>query len=120
MSIDGLVCEEAMRHIALYGCVRNMDAMSLHILKTSENPLPKAMRTWMRAKALQQVRQAEREQVRLNQQIADAPVARRATLRRCASIAPYFAQQMRITHKDRKSTRLNSSHSGESRMPSSA
>ena len=87
-----------MRHIALYGCVRNMDSMSLHILKTSENPATHAMRTWMRWKALQQVRRAEKEQVRLNQQIADAPVARRATLRRCASIAPYFAEQMRMTH----------------------
>ena len=98
MSIDGLVCEEAMRHIALYGCVRNMDAMSLHILKTSENPVTKAMRTWMRAKALQQVRRAEKEQVRLNQQLADAPVAKRSTIRRMASIAPYYAQQMRMSH----------------------
>ena len=29
-------------------------------------------------------------------------------------------KEWRYVHKDRKSTRLNSSHSGESRMPSSA
>ena len=31
-----------------------------------------------------------------------------------------LAQQAKVTQLDRKSTRLNSSHSGESRMPSSA
>jgi hypothetical protein len=98
MSIDGLVVEEAARHIALYGCVRNMDPMSLHILKTSERPLPKAMRAWMRAQALQQVRRAEAEQMVLNKSLADAPVAKGASMRRCASIAPYYTEQMRRTH----------------------
>ena len=31
-----------------------------------------------------------------------------------------FTARIDINHTDRKSTRLNSSHSGESRMPSSA
>jgi acylphosphatase len=98
MSIEGLVVEEAARHIALYGCVRNMDPMSLHILKTSENPTTRAMRAWMRSKALQQVRRAEQEQIVLNKSLADAPVAKGASVRRRASIAPYYAEQMRITH----------------------
>ena len=33
---------------------------------------------------------------------------------------PGFVRQLMLKLKDRKSTRLNSSHSGQSRMPSSA
>ena len=40
-------------------------------------------------------------------------------LNHCFQTIPLLAEKLGLT-KDRKSTRLNSSHSGESRMPSSA
>ena len=48
---------------------------------------------------------------------AAGQVVVRKALRR-AQVVPFFAKLPRCL--DRKSTRLNSSHSGESRMPSSA
>ena len=42
------------------------------------------------------------------------------SLQRIISVFAYHSPVSRRTEADRKSTRLNSSHSGESRMPSSA
>ena len=47
-------------------------------------------------------------------------IAKKATTKQVLRDAKEKTLQSHFVHLDRKSTRLNSSHSGESRMPSSA
>lgn len=99
MSIEGLVVNEAMRHIEDFGCVKNMEPMALHILKTSERPVVAAMRDWMRRAAVKQALKAEREQKKMSDQFANEPVRKGAPMRRCAVIHPWYAEQMMKQHK---------------------
>jgi len=98
MTIEALVVEEAVRHIADFGCVKNLDPMTLHILKTSEKPLVVEMRKWMRREAVKQALEAEREQKKINDQFANEPVRKGAPMRRCAVIHPWYATQMMKQH----------------------
>ena len=91
MSIDVLVVNEAMRHLRNFGFVKNMEPMALHILKTSEKPIVAQFRNWMRRTALEQARQAEIEQKRMNDEFAHTSFKSGGTLRRAAVIHPYYA-----------------------------
>lgn len=91
MSIEGLVVQEASRHITEYGCVANMEPMALHILKTSQKPLVRKMRGWMRRTALRQALEAEKEQKRMNDELRQDPYRKGASLRRAAVLHPYYA-----------------------------
>lgn len=98
MTIAELVDSEVMRHLGLFGCVKNMEPFALHMLKTSEHPLLRFRRTWMRAVALRQVLDAEKRQKKINDQFKDEPVRRGATVRRAAVIDPYYAAVMPKQH----------------------
>ena len=54
MTIAEIVDEQVMKHLGLFGCVKNMEPFALHMLKTSEHPLLQFRRTWMRQVALRQ------------------------------------------------------------------
>jgi hypothetical protein len=98
VSIEALVISEAMNHIEAFGFVRNMDPMALHILKTSEQPGVVAFRNWMRRTALEQVQEAEKTQPKLNAQVDAIQRNKCSPIRLCASLHPYYARQMALTH----------------------
>lgn len=98
MSVAEIIDEEVMNHLSNFGCVRNLDPMALHLLKTSEHPLMRFRRNWMRATALRQAREATRRQTKINEEFAREKVRRGASLRRAAVIDPWFAQEMKIRH----------------------
>jgi hypothetical protein len=93
MSIEGLVVEEAYRHIDQFHHVKNMEPMALHILKTSQKPLVVAFRGWMRRAALRQALRVEREQKRMDEELAADPYARRSSWRRRAVVHPYYVEK---------------------------
>ena len=66
-SVAALVDTEAMRHIALFGCVKGMEPYALHMLKNSSHPVLRFRRNWMRRVALQQHMEAERNQKKIIQ-----------------------------------------------------
>ena len=94
MTIEGLVLEEAVRHIADFSHVKGMDPMALHILKTSEKPILVEMRKWMRRAALNQCMEAHREQRIMNEEFRQTTYAKGNNFRRAAVLHPYFATSM--------------------------
>jgi hypothetical protein len=98
VSIAALIDSEVMTNLSLHGCVKHMDAYALHMLKTSQHPLMRARREWMRREALRQCLEAEREQKEMNKVLAGSPVSRGASVRRAALLHPYYAEKMRQTH----------------------
>lgn len=88
---------EVMQRLSLQGTVKGMDSYALHMLKTSQHPLLRFRRSWMRSEALRQCLEAEKEQKVMNNQLAKEPV-RRGAIRRAAVLHPYFADKMRKTH----------------------
>jgi hypothetical protein len=98
MSIPEIVDLEVMSHIAQFGCIRNMDPFAQHMLKTSEHPLLRFRRTWMRQVAIQQCKEAHKRQSKINDQFKDEPVRRGASVRRAAVIDPYFMADMAKRH----------------------
>jgi hypothetical protein len=66
-SVATLVDTEAMRHIALFGCVKGMEPYALHMLKNSPHPVLRFRRNWMRQVALKQHLEAERNQKKIIQ-----------------------------------------------------
>lgn len=98
MSIELLIDGEVMRNLALHGQVKHMDPYAIHMLKTSQHPVLRFRRTWMRREALRQCREAEREQKVMNAQLAREPVRRGASVRRAAVLHPYYAEQMLHAH----------------------
>jgi hypothetical protein len=99
VSIEALVDLEAMTHLANHGCIKGMDPYAQHLLKTSNHPLMRFRRDWIRREALRQCLEAEREQKEMNKQLAASPVRRGAPIRRAAVLHPYFAAQMPKAHK---------------------
>ena len=91
MTIEGLVVNEAMRHIEAFGCVKNMDSLALHILKTSERPSVVAMRGWMRRAAVETALAAEREQKVMNDESAQEWYSRKSSIRTRGVVHPYYA-----------------------------
>lgn len=88
-----------MTHLALHGCVRNMDPYAQHVLKTSDHPLMVFRRTWMRQTALRQHLDAEARQEKINDEFKRDPVRRGASVRRRAVIDHHLAAEMEHYNK---------------------
>jgi hypothetical protein len=99
MNIAAVIDAEVMHHLELYGCVKNMDPLAIHLLKTSNHPVLRYRREWMRAEALRQVLEAHREQPKMNKLVADEPVNKKSAFRQSALIHPYFKAEMAHRHK---------------------
>jgi hypothetical protein len=95
MDIAYLVDDEVMRHLAMYGCIKNADPMVQYLVKTSEDPLMRFRRTWMRRMALKQHLEAEARQRKINDQFKQMPVRKGASVRRAAVFDPHLAQESR-------------------------
>jgi hypothetical protein len=74
-SVATLVDDEAMRHIALFGCVKGMDPFALHMLKKSPHPVLRFRRNWIRRTALEQHLEAERNQKKIIQKRSNGKAA---------------------------------------------
>jgi hypothetical protein len=99
VTIAELVDLEVMRHLSLFGCIKNADPMVQHLVKTSADPLMQFRRHWMRMEALRQVQEATANQEKLNKTVARAPIRRGSSARLNASIDPWFVGEMRHRHK---------------------
>ena len=96
MSVEELVDLEAMSHIANFGCIKNMDAYAQFMLKTSEHPLMRFRRDWMRRTALQQHLEAERRQKKMNSAFKAIPKSYGSkNIRQEAVIDNHLAAEMR-------------------------
>ncbi len=98
MTVAELIDEAVMENLALYGCVKNLDPYALHLLKTSQHPILRGRRVWMRKQALKQCLDAEKQQAKLNSELAKIPHDKRMNMRQSASVAPYYAETMRRQH----------------------
>ena len=102
MNIAALVDDEVMRHIALFGCVKNADPLVQHMLKTSEEPILRFRREWMRAVALRQHLEAERRQGKINEQRKAIPDAKLPNMRRSAVVDSHLSSE--ILHYNQSAT----------------
>ena len=84
-----------MSHIANFGCIKNMDAFAQHMLKTSEHPIMRFRRDWMRRIALQQHLEAEKRQDKMNKAFKAIPRARGSSVMQEAVLDPHLAGEMR-------------------------
>ena len=96
-----------MTHLALHGCVRNMDPYAQHLLKTSQHPIFKFRRQWMRATALRQHIEAEQRQKKMTDEFKSEPVARGCSVRRRAVIDPHLFAEMEHYNKARVTDTLS-------------
>ncbi len=94
MNVEMLVDQTVMQHLALFGCVKNMDAFAQHMLKTSEHPVLRFRRQWMRKVALKQHLEAEQRQKQINDQRKARPDAKLSDMRREAVIDPHLSAEM--------------------------
>jgi hypothetical protein len=99
MSIEGLIDQTVMEHLSMYGCVKNMDPFAIHVLKTSQHPLMRFRRDWMRREALKQCIEATKEQQLANKQLAAIPHPKGMNARQDASVRPWLVQDMARRHK---------------------
>jgi hypothetical protein len=99
MSIEGLIDQTVMEHLSMYGCVKNMDAVAIHMLKNSQHPILRFRRDWMRRTALRQVQEATERQSKMNSALAKIPHQKGANMRQNASLDPWLAEDMRRRHK---------------------
>lgn len=60
-------------HLAIRGCVKGMDPFALHLLKTSQDPILRFRRWWMRETAIRQAIRAEKRQVKINDRFKQLP-----------------------------------------------
>ncbi len=91
MNIAALVDDEVMRHLSLYGCLKNADPLVQHMLKHSEEPILRFRRDWMRRTALRQHLNAEYRQKKINDQFKHEPFRKGATMRKSAVVDPTLA-----------------------------
>lgn len=98
MSIEGLIDQTVMEHLSAFGCVKNMDPVAIHMLKTSQHPILRFRRNWMRRTALKQVQEATARQVKMNSELAKVPNQKGSTIRQAACIDPWIAEDMRRRH----------------------
>jgi hypothetical protein len=98
MSIEGLIDQTVMEHLSMFGCVKNMDPFAVHMLKTSEHPLMRFRRDWMRREALKQCLEATQHQTKLNTDLASHPHPKGMNGRLNASISPWFVGDMAKRH----------------------
>ncbi len=94
MTVAELVDEAVMQNLALYGCVKNLDAYALHLLKTSQHPILRFRREWMRQTALRQHLDAEQRQVKINGEFKSVP-KQRGTIQQSAVIDNFLAGELR-------------------------
>ena len=99
MTVAEIVDEEIMQHIALYGCVRNADPYVQHLLKTSNHPILRFRRNWMRRTALKQHMEAEARQKKITDEFKTEPVRRGASVRRRAVIDSHLAAEIEHYNK---------------------
>jgi hypothetical protein len=99
MTIEALIDHEVMRHLSLYGTIKRMDPFAQHILKTSQKPIMRFRRDWMRREALRQCLEATRDQSTLNESVAKTSPRKGSSARLNASVHPYFAGSMRERDK---------------------
>jgi hypothetical protein len=95
MTIEGLIDLQVMENLSLYGNISRMDSYAVHLLKTSEHPLLRFRRGWMRRTALKQHLDAERRQKKINEQFKSEPYDKKASIRKAAVIDPHLASEMR-------------------------
>lgn len=96
MSLTELVDQEVMTHLSLYGCCKNMDPFALHMLKTSQHPILRFRRDWMRRTALKQHLDAEKRQEKINGTFKGVPLSTGCkTMRQEAIIDNVLADEMR-------------------------
>jgi hypothetical protein len=93
-SVATLVDTEAMRHISLFGCVKNMEPFALHMLKNSPHPVLRFRRNWMRQVALKQHLEAERNQKKIIQKRQD-----RTSTKYAGEIDSHLFDEMRHYNK---------------------
>ncbi len=94
MSVTELVDQEVMTHLSLYGCCKNMDPFALHMLKTSQHPILRFRRDWMRRTALQQHLEAERRQTKMNAEFKAVP-KQKGSIQQAAVLDNVLADEMR-------------------------
>lgn len=99
MTVAELIDEEVMQRIALRGCISGIDPYALHLLKTSDHPILRFRRDWMRREALRQCLEATKQQKKNNATLANQPVPRGTSMRQFAEVDPYFVEDMRRRHK---------------------
>ncbi len=95
MSVAELIDLEAMSHIANFGCVKGMDKFALHMLKTSEHPILRFRREWMRRIALNQHLEAEKNQKKINSHLKSIPRSNVKNMRHEGVIDNHLAAEMR-------------------------
>jgi hypothetical protein len=93
MNIAALVDDEAMRHLSMFGCVKNMEPFALHMLKHSQEPILRFRRDWMRRTALRQHLDSEKRQQKINDQFRHEPYRKSASMRKAAVIDPHLAAE---------------------------
>lgn len=95
MTVAELVDDSVMEHIALYGCVKNLDPYALHLLKTSQHPILRFRRDWMRRTALRQHLDAEKRQKKMNAEFKAIPRNKGAAIQQSAVVDTVLADEMR-------------------------
>lgn len=99
-NVARLIDEEAMRHIALFGCVKGMDPFALHMLKKSQDPTLRFRRYWMRQTAIRQHIEAERNQKRIIEKRKHQGLQKLDTMRNDAEIDSQWFNEMRHYNKE--------------------
>lgn len=95
-SMAVLIDEVVMQNLALYGRIRNSDPYLQHLVKTSDHPVMRFRRRWMRQEAIRQLRAARQNQTKLNE--TREPSRRGGDIRRLAVIDPYLKEEMAYRH----------------------
>lgn len=100
MNIAALIDAEVVRHLSMFGCVKNMDAFAIHMLKHSEEPILRFRRDWMRRTALQQHLDAEERQKKINDQFKREPYRKGASMRKAAVVDPHLVAESTHYNKE--------------------
>jgi hypothetical protein len=93
-----LVDEIVMHHIGWKGSIKSADPYIQYLVKTSDHPLLRFRRHWIRATALRQALEAAPEQRKMGQQLAQMPARRGELMRQTGIIHPHYAEDMRRRH----------------------
>jgi hypothetical protein len=95
MSIVEIVDLEIMTRLSQFGTIKGIDNFALHMLKTSDEPLMRFRRDWMRREALKQHLEAEKRQNKMNSVFKGTSFDRKANMRQEAVIDHHLAAEMR-------------------------
>lgn len=89
-----LIDYEVMTHLAQFGSIKRMDPYAQHLLKTSEHPVMRFRRSWMRREALRQHLEAEHRQKKINDQFKDQQSPKGMSMRRAAVVDHHLSAEM--------------------------